>query len=267
MPPIHAEEGWFVLHIYYRIDTQIWHSVSVEERIHCRQALDTVAKEFGRGENCQIHSYSIWGHKADLGFMLIDPDLDHLNQVERSIVNAFPAGCLIPADSFTSMTEASEYVSQDRDYDKTLREKEGLSPESGEYKQKMKAFKDRIQGYINDRLYPTLPDHKVMCFYPMNKARRDYANWYTLDFEKRKQLMAGHMMTGRLFAGKVKQLVTGSIGLDAWEWGVTLFAKDPTYFKQILYKMRYDEVSAVYGEFGDFLIGIRLDPEALIDRL
>ena len=256
-----------MLHLYYRVDDRVLRSLSVEQRALCQGNLGRVFADFRRQDNCQIAGYSIWGNKADVGFMLVDPDLDRMNSMEREILRAFPPGLISPLYSFTSMTEVSEYLSQDRDYDRTLREKEGLSPDSEAYQQKMATFKERIQAYIDERLYPTLPKHRVMCFYPMNKARRDAANWYTLEFEQRKQLMAGHSTTGRLFAGKIKQLVTGSIGLDNWEWGVTLFADDPVHFKRILYKMRYDEVSAVYGEFGDFLIGLRLEPEDLIDRL
>jgi hydrogen peroxide-dependent heme synthase len=121
--------------------------------------------------------------------------------------------------------------------------------------------------YINERLYPVLPDHRAICFYPMNKRRQGEDNWYSLDFESRKALMSGHLVTGRKYTGKVKQLVTGSIGLDAWEWVVTLFGDDPYHFKKIVYEMRYDEVSARYADFGDFLIGVQLGPQALFERL
>lgn len=266
MEPIRAEQGWFVLHMYYRINRKEWEQRSAE-RGECLAKLDEILRNFRAVEHCQGHFYSIWGHKADIGFLLVDPDLNHLNQTENEILNAFPPGVVTPVHSFVSMSEISEYISQEKDYDRTLREKEGLSPESPQYQEKMEAFRSRIQVYINERLHPELPEHRVMCFYPMNKARRDANNWYTLSFDERKQLMNGHMITGRKFAGKVSQLVTGSFGLDAWEWGVTLFSRDPFYFKRILYEMRYDEVSAVFGEFGDFLVGIRLEPEELFQRV
>lgn len=267
MEPITAHEGWFVLHLYYRINRQAWSEADDEEQNRALKRLRQLLDDFRQGENCQAHCYSVWGHKADFGFVLVDPDLNHLNQAEFDLASCFPPGSLEPVYSFTSMSEISEYISQEKDYDRTLREKEGLEPGSPAYKEKMNAFRSRIQVYIDERLKPQLPEHRVMCFYPMNKARRDGANWYTLDFEKRKQLMGGHMMTGRKFAGKVQQLVTGSIGLDDWEWGVTLFVDDPFYLKKILYEMRYDEVSAVYGEFGDFYVGIELRPEELFQRL
>jgi len=131
----------------------------------------------------------------------------------------------------------------------------------------MDAFRERMRFYINERLYPAIPEHQAICFYPMNKARKGRDNWYSLDFDTRKALMSGHLITGRKFAGKVRQLVTGAIGLDAWEWGVTLFGDDPMYFKKVVYEMRFDEVSARYGEFGDFLVGVRMTPDQLFDRL
>ncbi len=267
MEPITAHEGWFVLHLYYRIERENWDSVETEDRRRTLDEFRQLMDDFRAGKNCQAYCYSVWGHKADFGVMLVDPDLDHLNQAENDLLSCFPPGTLDVVRSFTSMSEISEYISQERDYDHTLREKEGLEPGSPAYEEKMNAFRERIQVYIDERLKPELPEHRLMCFYPMNKARRDGANWYMLDFDKRKQLMGGHMMTGRKFAGKVKQLVTGSIGLDDWEWGVTLFADDPYYFKKILYEMRYDEVSAAYGEFGEFLVGINLEPEELFQRL
>ncbi len=235
--------------------------------MRARECFRKVIENFRKFENCQIHTYTVLGHKADFGILIVDPELNRLNQTENDILNSFPDDVLQPVHSFFSMSEVSDYVTQTDDYDRTLREKEGLSPDSSEYQKKMEAFKERIQFYINDRLYPQIPEHKLMCFYPMNKARGEHKNWYALDFETRKRLMAGHLVTGRKFTGKVKQLITGSAGLDAWEWGVTLFVDDPYYLKKIIYEMRFDEVSAVYGEFGDFLVGICLEPKQVFERL
>ena len=267
MNPIKSAEGWFVLHLFYKLDRQVWASIDTEAVRGCRQALQAVLDQFCRSEHCQAHCYSIWGHKADFGIMLVDPDLDHMNETENLIRAALPPGGVEPVHSFVSMSEISEYLSQEKDYDRTLREKERLSPDSPEYQVKMEAFRQRIKHYTGDRLHPQIPSHSVMCFYPMNKARRDAHNWYLLDFEDRKRLMGGHMVTGRKFAGKVSQLITGAFGLDDWEWGITLFTEDPLYLKQILYQMRFDEVSAVYGEFGEFLVGIRMGTEDLFGRL
>ncbi|MEE8583490.1 MAG: hydrogen peroxide-dependent heme synthase [Acidobacteriota bacterium] len=264
--PIHSEEGWFVLHVFYTIDRQRWSRSPEDEKEATQKAFEEILRNFTRPENCQAHCYSVWGHKADLALLLVDPDLDRLNQAENDVLACFPDGVLQPTYSFVSMSEISEYMSQEKDHDKMLR-KQGLSPDSQEYQQKMETFRQRMRHYINERLHPQLPEHRVMCFYPMNKKRGETVNWYHLDFDKRKAHMAGHMITGRKYAGKVQQLVTGSMGLDAWEWGVTLFSNDPFYLKKIVYEMRYDEVSAVYAEFGDFIVGLHMEPDGLFERL
>jgi len=267
MEPIRAEEGWFILHAFYQVDRRLWADLPSSQQLECRANLEELLKNFKLGENCQANCYAIVGHKADFGLMFVDPELHHLNEVENGLLRCFVPGTVRPVYSFFSLSEVSEYMTQEKDYDRTLREKEGLTPESPEYRKKMDSYREKMRFYANERLYPQLPGHKVMCFYPMNKTRSGEYNWYSLDFDTRKKLMSGHLITGRKFAGKVKQLVTGGVGLDQWEWGVTLFADDPFYLKKVVYDMRFDEVSARYAEFGDFLVGIRLDPAELFDRL
>ncbi|HSR52275.1 MAG TPA: hydrogen peroxide-dependent heme synthase [Acidobacteriota bacterium] len=265
---LRSHEGWFVLHLFYGLDRMLWNELLDEsEKEAAVGSFEEVLERFRQAENCQAHAYSVWGHKADLAVMLVDPDLHHLNEFENHLLAALPSGVLTPIYSFTSMSEVSEYLSSGKDYDKHLREKEGLSPDSSEYQEKMESFKARMKAYTDERLYPQLPKHRVMSFYPMNKRREPEQNWYSLDFDRRKELMGGHMVTGRKYAGKVKQLVTGSVGLDEWEWGVTLFADDPVYFKQIVYEMRYDEVSAVYAEFGDFITCLEMKVPDLFKHL
>ena len=267
MDPINAHEGWFVSHLFFEVDRLLWDSLSEEERSERKETFLQRFESFRRRENCQINAYSVWGLKADLGLILIDPDLRHLNRAEYELAVSLGPGVLRRVDSFVSLSEISEYMSQGKDYDRTLREKEGLDPASSLYQQKMTDFQSRMRVYINERLYPHLPEHRVVCFYPMNKQRGDKENWYLLDFDARKEFMAGHAITGRKFQETVRQLVTGSIGLDDWEWGVTLFGDDPYFFKKLLYEMRYDEASARFAEFGLFYIGLRFEPEALFDQL
>jgi chlorite dismutase len=131
----------------------------------------------------------------------------------------------------------------------------------------MQAFRERMQKYRHERVYPTLPDWPVVCFYNMTKRRGEQRNWYSLPFEERRVLMGGHARVGRQYAGKVKQLITGSTGLDDAEWGVTLFAHDTFQIKAIVYQMRFDEVSAAYADFGEFYIGIQLPLDELFRRL
>jgi chlorite dismutase len=121
--------------------------------------------------------------------------------------------------------------------------------------------------YLKHRLYPVLPDWPVICFYPMSKRRSGNDNWYSLTFEQRRELMSGHARVGRTYSGRILQLITGSTGLDEYEWGVTLLAKDTIDIKSIVYEMRFDEVSARYGEFGDFYIGMQLPLDVLFRRI
>lgn len=267
MEAIYSREGWFVSHLFLKVDQLLWNNHPADEKERLKENFVNLFREYSEIKDVQIRAYTVWGLKADFAVMIIDPDLNRLNRFELDLAGILGPGVCQPDYSFVSMSEISEYVSQENDYDRTLREKNGLSPESAEYQEKMNQFRERIRGYIEERLYPKLPDHKVMCFYPMNKKRDHPDNWYLLDFEERKRFMASHAITGRKFQGNVKQLVTGSAGLDDWEWGVTLFANDPFYLKKIVYEMRYDEASARYGEFGPFLIGLRCEPDDLLLRL
>lgn len=264
---IRAEEGWFVSHLFFRIDRRRWNQASAKERASAAMRLKELIEKHRQFEHCQIHCYSIWALKADFGILIVDPDLQRLNQLECEIGALFPAGSLLPVYSFTSMSEVSEYLSQENDYERTLTEKEKLAPDSPEFLRKMEEFRKRMRVYIDERLYPRIPPHRVFSFYPMSKRRMDQSNWFLLDFEERKRFMAGHAITGRKYGRHVKQLITGSTGLDDWEWGVTLFADDPFYLKKIVYEMRYDEASARYAEFGAFFVGIQLEVAQLLERL
>jgi chlorite dismutase len=168
--------------------------------------------------------FCVFGHKADLGVMALGADWVRLRSLQAAIGAAgFPL-----AYSYVSLTEVNEYA-------------KGMPPE-----------------HLQARLYPSLPPagKRAFCFYPMSKRRGETANWYALGFDERKELMVGHGKVGRTFAGRVVQLITGSTGLDDFEWGVTLFAVGPDDLKDVVYTMRFDEASARYAEFGPFYAGI-----------
>ena len=178
------------------------------------------------------------------------------------------ADVLTPTFSFLSMTERSEYTTSEAEYAESLVNEEKLTAGTPEHEAKLTAFRERMTKYLKDRLYPVLPPWPVMCFYPMNKRRGTVGqNWYALSFEERKKLMGGHAKVGRTWHGKILQLITGSTGLDDWEWGVTLLAHDPLNIKGIVYEMRFDEVSAQYAEFGEFYIGLQLPLEEIFRRV
>ncbi len=212
--------------------------------------------------------FSIATPKADIGFMLLTADLQVANTYEKQLTLSLGPEILSPTYSYLSQTESSEYTTSGEQYAaETLIGEKGLAEGSPEFIAGMKEFDERMAHYLKHRLYPVLPDWPVICFYPMSKRRSGGDNWYALDFEARKKLMAGHARVGRTYSGRILQLITGSAGLDEFEWGVTLLAKDTIDIKSIVYEMRFDEVTARYGEFGDFYIGMQLPLDVLFRRI
>jgi hydrogen peroxide-dependent heme synthase len=194
----------------------------------------------------------VLGHKADLGVMALGPDFARLQAFQTELL----AAPLDPVYSYVSLTEQSEYGATEDDERARLVAEEGLA--GAELEERLATWRERIEHYREQRVHPQLPPRAMCCFYPMSKRRAADANWYELPFADRKQLMSGHARVGRSFAGRVLQLITGSTGIDDWEWGVTLFADDPVALKEIVYEMRFDPVSARYAEFGPFFTGLVL---------
>jgi chlorite dismutase len=261
------EQGWHCLHLYYRIEFSQWQLLSAEEQRTAKVALSALVQEVRALESTQLVTMSVVTPKADLGFMLITPDLHAANRIEKQLSLSLGADVLIPVYSYLSLTEESEYVTTEEEHGRTLETEEKLKPGSPEFAQAMTAFRERMAKYRHERVYPTLPDWPVVCFYNMTKRRGEQRNWYTLPYDERRRLMGGHAKVGREYAGKIKQLITGSSGLDDAEWGVTLFASDTFQIKAIVYQMRFDEVSAIYGDFGEFYIGLQLPLDELFRRL
>jgi hydrogen peroxide-dependent heme synthase len=192
------------------------------------------AVEKARADGVQVVTVAVLGHKAELCFMALGPDVWSLRDLQTALTGAG----LAVVDSFVSITELSEYA-------------QGLPEE-------MK----------NMRLHPELPPEgkNAWCFYPMTKRRGAEHNWYTLEFDRRKELMYEHGASGRAFAGRIVQLITASTGLDDWEWGVTLFGVKLDDLKDTVYTMRYDTASAVYAEFGPFYTGLVGSVEDVLAR-
>jgi chlorite dismutase len=172
---------------------------------------------------------------------------------------------LEPTYSFVSLTEVSEYVPTVEQYGQRL-VAEGEDPNGPGYAAKLKAYESREVMMRKQRLTPELPPWPSTCFYPMNKKRKVGENWFLLDFETRSRLMAEHGRTGMTFGGKVTQLITVALGFDDWEWGVTLWARNPEFLREIVYRMRYDEASARYAEFGPFYVSYVMKPEQVLDH-
>jgi peroxiredoxin len=255
--PLRPQEGLGALHLFYRVDLTAWRAQSDEARTFALDHLEALLAMTRQQPETQVITLSMFA-RADIGFMILTPDLHNLNALEKNITASLGPDVLVPEFTYLSMTERSEYTQKDEEYALELEKSEGLARGSAESEAKLITFRERIQHYTHDRLYPVLPDWEYFCFYPMSKRREAGQNWYALDFHQRRELMGGHMRVGRTFAGRVRQLVTGSTGLDDWEWGVTLFAHNPSDIKAIVYEMRFDEVTHTYGEFGPFYNGLPL---------
>ena len=265
--PLIPQDGWHCLHLFYRVEYGQWQLLNAAEQRAAKTGLSTLVQETRSLESTQLLTLSQVTPKADLGFMLITPDLQVANRIEKQLTLSLGADVLVPVYSYLSLTEESEYTTTDEQYTETLETEGKLKQGTPEFEAAIEEFRERMKKYRHDRVYPTLPDWPIVCFYNMTKRRGEQRNWYSLPFEERRRLMGGHARVGRQYAGKVKQLITGSAGLDDAEWGVTLFAHDTFQIKAIVYQMRFDEVSAAYADFGDFYIGIQLPLDELFRRL
>lgn len=266
--PLVPREGWHVMHLFYHVDHAQWALYSDEEKRQSKTRLTELVQEIRATPDTHLLIFSVATPKADLGFMLLTPDLQVANMFEKQLSLSLGPEILSPTYSYLSQTEGSEYTTTREQYAaETLIAEEGLTEGSPEFEAGLKTFDERMAHYLKHRLYPVLPDWPVICFYPMSKRRNEGDNWYALDFEARKKLMAGHAKVGRTYSGRILQLITGSTGLDEFEWGVTLLAKDTIDIKSIVYEMRFDEVTARYGEFGDFYIGMQLPLDILFRRI
>jgi hydrogen peroxide-dependent heme synthase len=266
--PLVPREGWHVMHLFYHVDHTQWAIYSDEEKRQAKTRLTELVQEIRATPDTHLLIFSIATPKADLGFMLLTPDLQVANLFEKQLSLSLGPEILNPTYSYLSQTESSEYTTTREQYvADTLIAEKNLSEGSPEFETGLKEFDERMAHYLKHRLYPVLPDWPVICFYPMSKRRNGADNWYALDHETRRKLMAGHAKVGRTYSGRILQLITGSTGLDEHEWGVTLLAKDTIDIKSIVYEMRFDEVTARYGEFGDFHIGMQLPLDVLFRRI
>ncbi|MEF8840056.1 MAG: heme-binding protein [Haloarculaceae archaeon] len=248
--PPRTDEGWYVLHDLRRIDWDAWREAPEHERERALSAgvaylREHEALEDVDGEAGASATFSVIGHKADLMILHLRPSMAALDRAERRFESTPFAGFTERASSYVSVTEISGYLSEEVGDDIEEIEDAGT------------------RNYLASRLYPTLPEAEHVCFYPMDKRRDPEYNWYDLSFEERAELMSGHGEIGREYAGKVNQIISGSVGFDDYEWGVTLFADDPTEIKHLLYEMRFDPSSSRYAEFGPFYFGRRFPPTDL----
>jgi hydrogen peroxide-dependent heme synthase len=266
-PPVPLTlEGSSVLHQFFRFDWKAWRSCADGERKKiAAEAIATLQKLEHSDNNAPFHTalYSQLGHKGDLMLIHFRDSLEALNRIELLLAQTPLYDFLSPVHSYVSVVELGLYESTRKTYEAAA--SKGFEPHSPQWNADIASALTRASDAMSPRLFPAIPDTKYICFYPMDRKRGEQANWYTVPFAERQRMMHEHGLIGRRYANQVKQIISGSIGLDDWEWGVSLFADNPIVFKKLIYEMRFDEVSAVYALFGQFFVGVRLPVEKLGD--
>jgi peroxiredoxin len=268
IPSVKLHEGIHVMHLFFQIDRIAWSELSRGECNEALADLEALCERFAGPAAPRVSTFANVGGKADIAFILYAAELQEISAMQREIECAFPPGTLSPVFTYLSVTELPEYVTTDDDLKRMVEQGEKKpQPGTPEFDEAFAAAKKRNDDYKHYRLNPELQDWEIMAFYPMSKKRELADNWYMLSFDDRKKLMGTHAKTGRKYAGKISQLITGSTGIDDWEWGVTLMAHNLDDVKNIVYEMRFDEVTARFGDFGPFYINLRLDPKDLWEHL
>ncbi len=257
-------EGAAVMHQMMRVRWHDWRGLDPGERYALTVEAAAALEAMERGAEGQSAVYSLLGHKGDLMMVHFRPTFDELNACELEFAKLRIGAFLDPVHSYLSVVELGLYESTQKVY-RALAE-QGIAPHTPAWEQGIAENMARQREAMRPRLYPEIPPNRYMCFYPMDRRRGETRNWYQLPIAERARQMQEHGLIGRRYAGEVKQIISGSIGLDDWEWGVDLFADDPVVFKRLIYEMRFDEVSAVYALFGPFYVGIRC-PARWLGRL
>lgn len=262
-PPVPLTlEGHFVLHQFFTFDWKAWRSCPDRERI-AREAQETLQRLERKepGALPRTGLFSQLGHKGDLMLIHFRDSLEALNQVELDLAQTELYDYLSLRHSYVSVVELGLYESTRKVYEAASAK--GLETNSPEWQAEVASTLQRQATAMAPRLLPSVPEAKYNCFYPMDRKRGEGVNWYTVPFAERQRMMHEHGLIGRRYGDVVKQIISGSIGMDDWEWGVDLFANDPVVFKKLIYEMRFDQVSAVYALFGQFFISVRLPIENL----
>ena len=254
LPPVPLTlEGAAVLHQMFRVRWPAWNVANKQFAIAAEAA--ELLGELERNPTGQSAAFATLGHKSDLLLVHFRPTFDDLKAIELRLARTRLWDYLEPAHSYVSVVELGLYDSSLKMY-ASLAER-GIAPFSEAWDEEIAQVIARQKEAMRPRLFPEIPPARYICFYPMDRRRGEQDNWYTLPMAERQRQMHEHGMVGRRYAGAVKQIISGSIGLDDWEWGVDLFADDPVVFKKLIYEMRFDEVSAVYALFGQFWVGLR----------
>jgi peroxiredoxin len=262
-------EGSSLLHQFFHFDWKSWRATSEARRERITQqgvqALAALERkptpESDTAAPIQTALFSQLGHKGDLILVHFRDTFEALNQVELDLAQTELYDFLELKHSYVSVVELGLYESSRKTWEAA--EAKGLDVDTPDFHAEVEASMARASAAMAPRLYPSVPEAKYLCFYPMDRLRGEAKNWYMVPFSDRQKMMHEHGMIGRKYGDVVKQIISGSIGMDDWEWGVDLFAEDPVVFKKLIYEMRFDKVSAVYALFGQFYLGVRLPIENL----
>ncbi len=245
-------DGASLLHQMLKVNWVAWNAHTPEEQAEVLSEASEVLVEMER-EGSAV--FGLFGHKGDLMLIHFRDSFDALHEAEMRIRRLRLYNVLDAASSYLSVVELGLYDSTQKVYaDLAAR---GLEPHTAEWNQGIEETLQRQREAMRPRLYPEIPDSPYVCFYPMDRLRGEHKNWYQVPLAERARMMKEHGLIGRRYAGTVRQIISGSIGFDDWEWGVDLFAADPLVFKKLIYEMRFDEVSAIYALFGTFYVGKR----------
>jgi chlorite dismutase len=258
-------EGYATLHQMMRFRWSAWRALAENLRREIAAEAAAALEPMETKTGGQSALFSLLGHKGDLLFVHFRETFDQLGQAELDVARLRLSEFLEPTTSYLSVIELGLYESSLKTY-KALAER-GVEPHSEEWNKAIAETIGRQKEAMKPRLFPEIPGNRYLCFYPMNRLRGEDKNWYTLPMEERQRQMNEHGMVGRRYAGEVKQIISGSIGFDDWEWGVDLFADNPLVFKKLIYEMRFDQVSAVYALFGTFYVGLRCPANRLHELL
>jgi chlorite dismutase len=257
-------DGSYILHQMFRVRWTAWRALGSSDKKHVLSQAMTALGAMEQNKQESTGLFSLLGHKGDVMIVHFRKTLDELNHAELAVAGSEINEYLEPTSSYLSVVELGLYEASVKLYAELTAK--SLHPGTAEWNREVETELAKQRQEAAPRLWPEIPQRRYLCFYPMNKFRGETKNWYSEPIGERQRMMREHGMIGRHYAGRVTQIISGSIGFDDWEWGVDLFADDPLVFKKLVYEMRFDEASAIYGLFGTFYVGLRF-PSTQLESL
>jgi len=254
-------DGSYILHQMFRVRWSAWRALAASDQKSILERATAMFTAMEQNQEEPSALFSLLGHKGDLMAVHFRRTLDELNRAELRVAHSRLHEFLEPTTSYLSVVELGLYEASVKLYSELMAK--GLQPGTAEWNREVETELAKQKQAAAPRLSPEIPHRRYLCFYPMNKFRGEAKNWYSEPIIERQRMMHEHGVIGRHYAGRVIQIISGSIGFDDWEWGVDLFADDPLVFKKLVYEMRFDEASAAYGLFGAFYVGLRFSAAQL----